>query len=191
MGFLAAFMPFGMTYGLGPARDLSSGRMVFAVTLQPGEQAGGPQEGPEPGAEDFDGWFARGINFAQLGFPDRAVEAFELAEVIQKLTGAVIQNLENPRNEADRNDLHVDNRSLIGLGLQPITLESGKLYRVVLYSPNSTLEDGYFVYGHEFMLDKTLGFGSTIHHLTASFDGLKSWIEWYDADAVFKFINTN
>jgi len=72
-----------------------------------------------------------------------------------------------------------------------ITLESGKLYRVVLSSANSTLDDGYYVYGHEFMLDRTLGFGSTIHHLTASFDGLENWIEWYDADAAFKFIDTN
>ncbi len=73
----------------------------------------------------------------------------------------------------------------------PITLESGKLYRVVLYSPNSTIDDGYFVYGHEFMLDKTLGFGSTIHHLTARFNEQGSWTEWYDADAAFKFIITN
>ena len=41
------------------------------------------------------------------------------------------------------------------------------------------------------MLDQTLGFGSTVHHLTASFDGLENWIEWYDADAAFKFINRN
>jgi len=73
----------------------------------------------------------------------------------------------------------------------PITLDSGKLYRVVLYSPNSSLKNGYFVYGHEFMLDKTLGFGSTIHHLTARFHGPENWVEWYDADVAFKFINTN
>jgi len=73
----------------------------------------------------------------------------------------------------------------------PITFESGKLYRVALYSPNSTLEDGYHIYGHEFMLDQTLGYGSTIHHLTASFDGSESWMEWYDADTSFKFINKN
>ncbi len=72
-----------------------------------------------------------------------------------------------------------------------LTFEAGKLYRVVLYSPESTLKNGYFVYGHEYMLDKTLGYGSTTHHLTASFNGLKSWIEWYDADAAFKFINSN
>ncbi len=72
-----------------------------------------------------------------------------------------------------------------------LTFESGELYRVVLYSPESTLKDGYHVYGHEFMLDKTLGYGSTIHHLTASFNGLESWIEWYDADAAFKFVNSN
>jgi len=72
-----------------------------------------------------------------------------------------------------------------------ITMEAGKLYRVVLYSPESTFKDGYHVYGHEYMLDKTLGYGSTTHHLTASFNGLKSWIEWYDADAAFKFINLN
>jgi len=50
---------------------------------------------------------------------------------------------------------------------------------------------GYYVYGHEFMLDKTLGFGSTIHHLTSTFIGPERWTEWYDADAAFKFINTN
>lgn len=67
--------------------------MVFAVTLQPGEQEGGPQEGSEPGAEDFDGWFRRGIKFAQLGFPDRAIEAFEQAEVILPGDGTVQFNL--------------------------------------------------------------------------------------------------
>ena len=36
-----------------------------------------------------------------------------------------------------------------------------------------------------------LSLASAIHHPTASFNGLESWIEWYDADAAFKFINSN
>lgn len=54
----------------------------------------------------------------------------ELAEMIQKLTGAEIQKLKNPRNEDDENDLFVENRSLIGLGLEPITLATGLMTEV-------------------------------------------------------------
>lgn len=70
----------------------------------------------------------------------------------------------------------------------PLLLNSDKLYRIVLHSRNSTLDDGYFIYGHEFMLDKILGFGSKRHHLTASYDGGKNWITWDDADASFKLV---
>ena len=54
----------------------------------------------------------------------------ELAALISELTGAKIDHLKNPRNEADENELHVKNDCFIELGLKPITLESGLLEEV-------------------------------------------------------------
>ena len=54
----------------------------------------------------------------------------ELAAMISELTGVPVQNISNPRQEADENDLHVENSSLIGLGLKPITLEAGLLVEI-------------------------------------------------------------
>ncbi|KPP84588.1 MAG: UDP-sulfoquinovose synthase [Rhodobacteraceae bacterium HLUCCO07] len=54
----------------------------------------------------------------------------ELADIIAKMTGAEIAYLENPRNEADENDLHVANDRFLGLGLEPITLNDGLLEEV-------------------------------------------------------------
>jgi UDP-sulfoquinovose synthase len=51
----------------------------------------------------------------------------DLAELISGLTGTPISHLPNPRKEADTNDLHVENRSLIGLGLDPIMLNNSLL----------------------------------------------------------------
>ena len=51
----------------------------------------------------------------------------ELAEIVAKLTGSEIQFLENPRNEADENDLLVEPTSFTKLGLAPITLADGLL----------------------------------------------------------------
>ena len=54
----------------------------------------------------------------------------ELAEMISNMTGAEIAYLDNPRNEADENDLHVANDRFLGLGLEPITLDQGLLEEV-------------------------------------------------------------
>lgn len=54
----------------------------------------------------------------------------DLARMIADKTGAKIANVSNPRNEADENDLHVENRRLLSLGLDPITLEEGLLEEV-------------------------------------------------------------
>jgi UDP-sulfoquinovose synthase len=51
----------------------------------------------------------------------------DLAEMVAGMTGADIAYLPNPRAEADENDLHVENKRLLGLGLDPITLEEGLL----------------------------------------------------------------
>jgi UDP-sulfoquinovose synthase len=54
----------------------------------------------------------------------------DLAELVSRLTGAEIDFVENPRNEAPENDLYVENRQLLDLGLVPITLEEGLLNEV-------------------------------------------------------------
>jgi UDP-sulfoquinovose synthase len=54
----------------------------------------------------------------------------QLAELVSELTGAEIEYVENPRNEAPENDLFVENRQLLDLGLVPITLEHGLLSEV-------------------------------------------------------------
>ena len=55
----------------------------------------------------------------------------ELANKVAALTGAQVNNLPNPRNEAVENDLIVDNRCFIELGLKPTTLDDGLLKEVV------------------------------------------------------------
>jgi len=55
----------------------------------------------------------------------------ELAKKVATLTGADINYLPNPRNEAVENDLIVDNRCFIELGLNPTTLDNGLLEEVV------------------------------------------------------------
>ena len=55
----------------------------------------------------------------------------ELAKKVAALTGAEINFLPNPRNEAVENDLIVDNRCFIELGLNPTTLDDGLLKEVV------------------------------------------------------------
>jgi len=55
----------------------------------------------------------------------------ELAKKVASLTGAEINYLPNPRNEAVENDLIVDNRCFIELGLNPTTLDNGLLAEVV------------------------------------------------------------
>jgi UDP-sulfoquinovose synthase len=54
----------------------------------------------------------------------------DLARLVGRLTGASIDLLDNPRNEAAENDLQVDNRQFLELGLQPTTLEEGLLREV-------------------------------------------------------------
>jgi UDP-sulfoquinovose synthase len=54
----------------------------------------------------------------------------DLAKMIAELTGAKIDYLSNPRNEAAENDLHVANDRLLRLGLEPITLTKGLMEEV-------------------------------------------------------------
>jgi UDP-sulfoquinovose synthase len=48
----------------------------------------------------------------------------DLARMISEMTGAKIAHVSNPRHEADANELAVENRALLGLGLEPTTLSA-------------------------------------------------------------------
>ena len=54
----------------------------------------------------------------------------DLARLVSKMTGAPIDYVENPRNEAAENELDVQNRRLLNLGLEPITLDTGLMEEV-------------------------------------------------------------
>jgi UDP-sulfoquinovose synthase len=54
----------------------------------------------------------------------------DLAKLVSRLTGAEIDYVENPRNEAAENELLVANDNLLDLGLVPTTLEEGLLLEV-------------------------------------------------------------
>ena len=54
----------------------------------------------------------------------------DLADIVSGLTGAEIAYLPNPRAEAEENDLAVQNRGLLGYGLEPISLQEGLLAEI-------------------------------------------------------------
>jgi UDP-sulfoquinovose synthase len=54
----------------------------------------------------------------------------DLAEMVASITGAAIDHVDNPRNEAAENELLVENRQFLEMGLDPITLEEGLLKEV-------------------------------------------------------------
>jgi UDP-sulfoquinovose synthase len=54
----------------------------------------------------------------------------DLAKLVSVLTGAKIDYVDNPRNEAAENELYVENRQLLNLGLEPITLADGLMQEV-------------------------------------------------------------
>jgi UDP-sulfoquinovose synthase len=54
----------------------------------------------------------------------------ELAKLIGELTGAEIDYVENPRKEAAENELYVENRQFLELGLEPIRLADDLLNEV-------------------------------------------------------------
>jgi UDP-sulfoquinovose synthase len=55
----------------------------------------------------------------------------DLAKMISKITKAKIDYLENPRIEAVENDLVVENKQFLRLGLNPITLSEGLMEEVI------------------------------------------------------------
>ncbi|NHK29544.1 NAD-dependent epimerase/dehydratase family protein [Parvularcula flava] len=60
----------------------------------------------------------------------------DLAQMIADKTGAEVAFVQNPRKEADENDLHVANDRFIGMGLEPITLDEGLMQEVTEIARN-------------------------------------------------------
>lgn len=54
----------------------------------------------------------------------------ELADLVARLAKAEVVNLPNPRKEDAENELHVENKCFLELGLEPTTLEDGLLLEV-------------------------------------------------------------
>lgn len=58
----------------------------------------------------------------------------DLAEKVSELTGCDIMTMKNPRNEATENELYVENKCFLDLGLEPTTLSEGLMEEVVQIS---------------------------------------------------------
>jgi UDP-sulfoquinovose synthase len=54
----------------------------------------------------------------------------DLAKIVSGMTGAEIDFVTNPRNEAAENDLFVENKQFLDLGLEPVTLEDSLLKEI-------------------------------------------------------------
>ena len=54
----------------------------------------------------------------------------DLADLISSMMNIKVEFIENPRNEADENDLNVDNSSLLKLGLTPTKLQDELLHEI-------------------------------------------------------------
>jgi UDP-sulfoquinovose synthase len=54
----------------------------------------------------------------------------DLARMVARLTGAEIAHLPNPRQEAEENELAVENRRFLDYGLEPVTLHDGLLLEI-------------------------------------------------------------
>lgn len=54
----------------------------------------------------------------------------DLAKIVSDITGAAIQNIENPRIEAKENELFVENQCFLDMGLNPTKLDVGLMKEV-------------------------------------------------------------
>jgi hypothetical protein len=73
----------------------------------------------------------------------------------------------------------------------PVALTAGHLYRFILFSPQTDLQDCYLLFGHEYPYDKDygIGYGALQHQLTSSLDGGANWGDDKGADVIFKLTN--
>ncbi len=74
---------------------------------------------------------ARGDRVAIFNQMTETWRVRDLAGMVARLTGAPVEFVANPRNEAKENELSARNDTLINLGLKPITLEAGLMNDIV------------------------------------------------------------
>ncbi len=74
---------------------------------------------------------ARGDRVAIFNQMTECWRVRDLAGMVARLTGAPVEFVANPRNEAKENELAARNDTLIKLGLEPITLEAGLMNDIV------------------------------------------------------------
>jgi hypothetical protein len=67
----------------------------------------------------------------------------------------------------------------------PLTLRKDSIYRFVIFSPRTVLDQPYHLYGHEFTFDTSLSYGGLQNILTISYDSGSTWHRWEDADTIF------
>jgi UDP-sulfoquinovose synthase len=74
---------------------------------------------------------ARGDRVAIFNQMTETWRVRDLAGMVARLTGAPVEFVANPRNEAKENELSARNDTLIKLGLEPVTLEAGLMNDIV------------------------------------------------------------
>jgi len=74
---------------------------------------------------------ARGARVKILNQITECHRVRDLAAIVSEVTGASIAVVDNPRKEADENDLRVSNATFLDLGLDPTTLEKGLLSETI------------------------------------------------------------
>ncbi|MBB4659780.1 NAD-dependent epimerase/dehydratase family protein [Parvularcula dongshanensis] len=73
---------------------------------------------------------ARGDRVKILNQMTETARVRDLAKMISDKTGVPIDRVRNPRNEADENELRVENKQFLDMGLNPITLDEGLMEEV-------------------------------------------------------------
>ena len=72
---------------------------------------------------------------------------------------------------------------------ESIDLKAGELYRFFVYSPIPRGTNNYNLFGHEFSINQTIGYGGITHRLSTGTD-FEHWGDWSDADAVFALVTS-
>jgi hypothetical protein len=67
----------------------------------------------------------------------------------------------------------------------PVTLQEGRLYRIVLMAPGTNLTNAYQLIGEELTYSYPLGYGGLQDQLVSTTNGGAIWNDWNDADAMF------
>ncbi len=167
---------------------------IFVVEYSDGKREGQPYSLAAP-------WVIHGSTYVgQTIIPSSTYKIGSIAFVVAlkgEPTDKLYYEIRGPRNEVLAKGTFAEASQLtfrkkwIEVPIPPITLKAGELYRVVLLSPGTDLENPYHLYGHEFCYDSAIGYGGPQHRLTSSYNAGSTWIDNLDADAIFKLTTTD